>query len=119
MSSTVSSTIYHKRMELNNGMDIDSDPPNRNSRFILQERKRQGNSSQEGGWDHQQYEASTTLTNHGNHASVDNIQAQPPRVDDDNDINIQLPYDPNCCRLKTLELVMRINLVPGWHKRTR
>jgi len=49
MSSTVSSTIYHKRMELNNGMDIDSDPPNRNSRFILQERKRQGNSSQEGG----------------------------------------------------------------------
>jgi len=27
MSSTVSSTIYHERMELNNGMDIDSDPP--------------------------------------------------------------------------------------------
>ena len=27
MSSTVSSTIYHKRMELNNSMDIDSDPP--------------------------------------------------------------------------------------------
>ena len=24
-----------------------------------------------------------------------------------------------CCRLKTLELVMRINLVPGWYKRTR
>ena len=25
----------------------------------------------------------------------------------------------HCCRLKTLELVMRINLVLGWHKRTR
>ena len=25
MSSTVSSTIYHERMEMNNGMDIDSD----------------------------------------------------------------------------------------------
>ena len=24
-----------------------------------------------------------------------------------------------CCRLKTLELVIRINLIPGWHKRTR
>ena len=27
MSSTVFSTIYHERMELNNSMDIDSDPP--------------------------------------------------------------------------------------------
>ena len=27
MSSTVSSTIYHERMEMNNGMDIDSDQP--------------------------------------------------------------------------------------------
>jgi len=27
MSSIVSSTIYHERMELNNGMDIDSEPP--------------------------------------------------------------------------------------------
>ena len=27
MSSMVSSTIYHERMEINNSMDIDSDPP--------------------------------------------------------------------------------------------
>jgi len=27
MSSTVSSTIYHERIELNNGMDIDPEPP--------------------------------------------------------------------------------------------
>ena len=24
-----------------------------------------------------------------------------------------------CCRLKTLELVQRLNLIPGWYKRTR
>ena len=27
MFSTVSSTIYHERMEMNNGMDINSDQP--------------------------------------------------------------------------------------------
>ena len=102
MSFMVSSTIYHERMELNNGMDIDSDPPvespalsykdKRDKEICLRKvtettnniRLQSGNN-----------EAFTTLTNHGDHVSSDNVQAQSPCVDDDNGINIQLPYNPN------------------------
>jgi len=40
-------------------------------------------------------EASSTQANHNNYVSTDNMRVQTPCVDDDNVINIQLPYDPN------------------------
>jgi len=89
-------------MKLNNGMDIDSDPPVESSTlFYKDERDKEihlrktaettNNMRLQSG----NNEASTTLTNHGNHISLDNVQVQSPCVDDDNVINIQLPYDPN------------------------
>jgi len=98
----VSSTIYHERMKLNNGMDIDSDPPVETPALSYEDKrdkeihlrkvaKTTNNTRLQSG----NNKASTTLTNHGNHVSAVNIQAQPPHVDDDNVFNIQLPYDPN------------------------
>jgi len=89
-------------MELNNGMDIDSDPPvetpalsykdKRDKAICLSKAAETTNNTRlQNGIN----EASNTLTNQGNHVSADNSQAQPPRVDDDGVINIQLPYDPN------------------------
>ena len=102
MSSTISSTIYHERMELNNGMDIDSEPPvespalsykdKRDKEIHLRKAAETTNNTRLQSGNNK---ASTTLTNHGNHVSLDNVQAQLPHVDDDNSINIQLPYDPN------------------------
>ena len=102
MSSMVSSTIYHKRMELNNGMNIDSEPPvespalsyenERDKEICFRKAAETTNNTRLQSGNN---EASTTLTNHGNHVSLDNVQAQSPHVDDDNDINFQLPYDPN------------------------
>ena len=102
MSSTVSSTIYHERMELNNGMDIDSDPPVETPALSYEEERDKtirlskaaeitNNTRLQCGSN----EASTTWTNQGNHVSSSISQAQPPRVDDDDVINIQLPYNPN------------------------
>ena len=102
MSSTVSSTIYHERMELNNGMDIDSDPPVETpALFYENERDKEirlrkaaettNNTRLQSG----NNKTSTTQTNHGNHVSSNSIQASSSCVDDDNGINIQLPYDPN------------------------
>ena len=102
MSSMVSSTIYHERMELNNGMDINSDPPvesptlsyknKRDKEICLRKVAETTNNTR---LQSRNNKASTTLTNHGNHVSSDNVQAQSSHVDDDNSINIQLPYDPN------------------------
>jgi len=101
MSSTISSTIYHERMELNNGMDIDSEPPvespalfyenKRDKEICLRKAAETTNNTR---LQSRNNEAFTTLTSHGNHVSSDNVQAQSPHVDDDNGINIQLPY-PN------------------------
>ena len=96
MSSMVSSTIYHKGMEMNNGMNIDSDPPVETPALSYEKEKDKAirlskvaettnNTRLQNG----NNEASTTLTNQGN------CQAQPPCVDDDDVINIQLSYDPN------------------------
>ena len=102
MSFTVSSTIYHERMELNNSMDIDSDPPvespalsykdKRDKEICLRKVAETTNNTR---LQSRNNKASTTLTNHGNHVSSDNVQTQSSHVDDDNSINIQLPYNPN------------------------
>jgi len=39
MSSTVSSTIYHEKMELNNGMDIDSELPVKSSTLSYEDER--------------------------------------------------------------------------------
>ena len=102
MSYMVSSTIYHKRMKMNNGMDIDSDSPvetpalsyekERDKAICLSKTAEITNNTR---LQNGNNEASTTLTNQGNHVSAGNCQAQPPCVEDDDVINIQLPYDPN------------------------
>ena len=102
MSSMVSSTIYHERMELNNSMDIDSEPPVESSALSYKDERNKeirlrkvAETTNNMRLQSRNNKASTTLTNHGNHVFSDNVQAQPPRVDDDNSINIQLPYDSN------------------------
>ena len=83
-------------MEMNNGMNIDSDPPVETPALSYEKEKDKAirlskvaettnNTRLQNG----NNEASTTLTNQGN------CQAQPPCVDDDDVINIQLSYDPN------------------------
>jgi len=89
-------------MELNNGMDIDSDPPieapalsyedKRDKAIYLSKAAETTNNTR---LQNRNNETSNTLTNQDNHVSTGNSQAQPPRVDDDDVINIQLPYDPN------------------------
>ena len=102
MSSMVSSTIYHERMEINNGMDIDSDPPaespvlsykdERDKEIRLRKVAETINNMR---LQSRNNEASSTLTNHDNHTSSDNVHVQSSRIDDVIIINIQLPYDPN------------------------
>ena len=89
-------------MELNNGMDIDSDPPvespvlsyedEREKEIRLRKAVETTNNIR---LQDVNNEASSTQVNHDNHVSTDNIRVQTPCVDDDNVINIQLPYDPN------------------------
>ena len=102
MSSMVSSTIYHEKMELNNSMDIDSDPPvesptlsyeeEREKEIHLRKAAETTNSMRLQGVNNK---ASSTQANYDNHISTDNMNIQTPCVSDDNIINIQLPYDPN------------------------
>ena len=102
MSFTVSSTIYHEKIELNNGMDIDSDPPvespvlsyeeERKKEIHLRKAAETTNSTRLQGVNNK---ASSTQANHDNHISMDNMNIQTPCVSDDNIINIQLSYDPN------------------------
>ena len=97
MSSTVSSTIYHERMEMNNGMDIDSDQPVEFSALSYEDEREKeiclrkvaeitnNMRSQDGN-----NKAFSIQANHGNHVPLDSTH-----IDDDNVINIQLPYNPN------------------------
>ena len=95
MSSTVSSTIYHEKIELNNDMDIDSDPPvespmlsyedEREKEICLRKVAETTNSTRLQGVNN---EASSTQTNHDNYVSTDNMCVQTPCVGDDNVINI-------------------------------
>ena len=102
MSSTVSSIIYHERMEMNNGMDIDSDQlidfpalsyeDEREKEFHLRKVAKTTNNMrpQDGN-----NKAFSIQANHSNHVPSDSNCIQTPCVDDVNVINIQLPYDPN------------------------
>ena len=102
MFSTVSSTIYHERMEMNNGMDINSDQPidfpvlfyederEKESRWRKEAETTTNSRPQDGN-----NKASSIQSNHGNHIPSDSRRIQIPHVNDDNIINIQLPYDPN------------------------
>ena len=95
MSSMVSSTIYHEKMELNNSMDIDSDPPVESSTLSYKEEREKEirlrkaaettNSMRLQGVNN---EASSTQANHDNHIFTDNMNVQTPCVNDDNVINI-------------------------------
>ena len=102
MFSMISSTIYHERMEINNSIDIDSDPPaespilsykdERDKEICLMKAAKTTNNMRLQSGNNK---ASSTLTNYDNYASSDNVHIQPPHVDDNNIINIQLSYDPN------------------------
>jgi len=83
-------------------MDIDPDPPvesptlsyedEREKEICLRKAAETTNNMRLQGVNN---EASSTQANHDNHIFTDNMHVQTPRVDDDNVINIQLPYDPN------------------------
>jgi len=102
MSSTCSSVSYHERVTMNNGMDIDSDPPTDFPTLFYEEKQEKElhlrkvaetttNMRLQGGIN----EASSIQGNYGDHVPYDRTQGQALGDDDDNIINIQLPYDPN------------------------
>ena len=102
ISSTCSSVIYHERVTMNNGMDVDSDPPTESPALSYEEEQEKelclkkvaettNNTRPQGG----NNKASSIQVNHGGHVPIDRTRGQDPCDDDDNVINIQLPYDPN------------------------
>ena len=102
MFLTCSSTIYHERVAMNNGMDIDSDPPVESSALSYEDEREKeirlrkaaettNNMRPQDG----NNEASSIQVNHGGYVSTDRTCGQAPCNVDDNVINIQLPYDPN------------------------
>jgi len=102
MSSTCSSVAYHERVTMNNGMDIDIDPPTDFPALSYEEEQEKElcfrmatetttNTRPQGGTN----EASSCQVNHGDHMPNDRTRSQTHGDDDDNSINIQLLYDPN------------------------
>jgi len=102
MSSTCSFTIYHKRVAINNGMDIDSDPPVKSPALSYEDEwekkihlrktaETTNNMRPQGG----NNKASSIQVNHGGHVPTDRICSQASCDVDDNVINIQLPYNLN------------------------
>jgi len=102
MSSTCSSVLYHKRVTMNNGMDINSDPLTEFPALSYKEEQEKElhlrkaaetttNTRSQGGIN----EASSIQGIHGGHVPNDRTRGQAPGDDDDNIINIQLPYNPN------------------------
>ena len=87
---------------MNNGMDINSDQPidfpalsykdkrEKESRLRKEAETTTNLRPQDGN-----NEASSIQSNHGNHILLDSRRIQTPCVDNDNVINIQLPYNPN------------------------
>ena len=102
MSSTCSSVTYHERVTMNNSMDVDTDPPidfpalsyeeeqekdiclGKVAETITNMRPQDRNNK-----------ASSSQINHGDHVSNEQSRDQTHGDDDDDVINIQLPYDPN------------------------
>jgi len=102
MSSTCSSVAYHERVTMNNGMDVDTDPPIDFPALSYEEEQEKDirlrkvaetttNMRPQGGTN----EASSSQVNHGDHVPNERSRGQTHGDDDDNVINIQLPYDPN------------------------
>ena len=102
MSSTRSSVIYHERVTMSNSMDIDSDPPTESPVLSYEEEQEKelclrkvaettNNMRPQGG----NNEAFPFQVNHSGHIPTDRTCGLAPCDDDDNVINIQLPYNPN------------------------
>ena len=102
MSSTCSSIIYHERVAMNNGMNVDSDLPVESPALSYEMEQEKAlrlskatettsNMRPQGG----NNEASSIQANHGGHVSLDKTCSEAPCDDNDNAINIQIPYDPN------------------------
>ena len=102
MSSTCSSIIYHERVAMNNGMDVDSDPPVESpapSHRTEQEKELRLSKAAETTTNTRlqdgNNEASPIQTKHVGHISQNKTCGEAPCDDDDNVINIQISYNPN------------------------
>jgi len=102
MSSTCSSVVYHERVTMNNGMDVDTDPPIDFPALSYKEEQEKDirlrkvaetitNTRPQG----RNNEASSSQVNHSDHTSNERSRGQNHGDDDDDIINIQLSYDPN------------------------
>ena len=102
MSSTRSSVVYHKRVTMNNGMDIDIDWPTDFPALSYEEEQEKEtclrqvtetttNTRPQGGTN----KTSSCQVNHGDCMPNNRTRSQTYGDDDDNVINIQLPYNPN------------------------
>ena len=102
MSSTCSSIIYHERVAMNNSMDVDSDLPVESPALSYETEQEKvlclskatettSNMRPQGG----NNETSSIQANHGGHVSFNKTCGEAPCDDNNNAINIQIPYDPN------------------------
>ena len=102
MSSTCSSVAYHERVTMNNGMDIDINPPTDLPALSYKEEQEKElrlrkvtetttNTRPQGGTN----KASSCQVNHGDRVPNDRTRGQTHGNDNNNVINIQLPYNPN------------------------
>jgi len=102
MSSTCSSVIYHKRVTMNNGMDIDSDMPvEALALFYKTEQEKQLCLSKVTGTSNNTRPqdvnngASSMQSDHVDHVSPNETRGEASCDNNDNVINIQIAYDPN------------------------
>jgi len=102
ISSTCSSIIYYERVAMNNGMDVNSDPPVESSALSYEMEQEKAlrlskvtettnNMRSQGG----NNEASSIQANHGGHVSLVKTYSEALCDDNDNIINIQISYNPN------------------------
>ena len=102
MSSTCSSIIYHERVAMNNSMDVNSDLPVESPALSYETEQEKvlrfskatettSNMRPQGG----NNETSSIQANHGGHVSFNKTCGEAPCDDNNNAINIQIPYDPN------------------------
>ena len=102
MSSTCSSVIYHERVTMNNGMDIDSDMPIESPALSYEiEQEKQSCLSKVTGTSNNMRPqginngASSTQSDYVDHVFPNETHGKAFCDDDDNVINIQIAYDPN------------------------
>ena len=102
MSSTYSSVIYHERVTMNNGMDIDSDMPiesptlsyetEQEKQSRLSKATETSNNTRPQGVNNR---VSSMQLDCVDHVSPNKTRGEVPCDDDDNVINIQIAYNPN------------------------